>query len=103
MGTAEEKDLMYELAKALNVPVHHFEEDAGYMDYINPHKILKFINQFKSDEYWKGFDYACKLLDETYAKTHPHEFNIADCLKAKVNRLPKNKIRENSNQEPDDN
>jgi len=49
MGTAEEKDLMYELAKALNVPVHHFEEDAGYMDYINPYKILKFINQFKSE------------------------------------------------------
>jgi len=47
--TAEEKDLMYELAKALNVPVHHFEEDAGYMDYINPYKILEFINQFKSD------------------------------------------------------
>jgi len=53
------------------------------------------INQFKSDEYWKGFDYACELLDETYAKTHPHEFNIADCLKAKVNRLSKKKIRKN--------
>lgn len=55
MGTAEEKDLMYELAKALNVPVHHFEEDAGYMDYINPHKILKFINQFKEEIYKQGF------------------------------------------------
>lgn len=46
-------------------------------------------------EFWKGFDYACSMLDEMYAKSHPHKFNIADCLKAKVNRLDKNKLRKN--------
>jgi hypothetical protein len=49
----------------------------------------------RSSEYWKGFDYACSWLDELFAKSHPHKFNIADCLKAKVNRLPKSKIRPN--------
>lgn len=49
----------------------------------------------RSAEYWSGFDYACSWLDDLYANTHPHKYNIADCLKAKVNRLPKNKIRLN--------
>lgn len=49
----------------------------------------------RSAEYWKGFDYACDILDDSYVKSHPHKYNIADCLKAKVNRMPKNKIRTN--------
>ena len=48
-----------------------------------------------SEEYWEGFDRACEILDENYAKSHPHKYNIADCVRAKVNRLPKNKIRKN--------
>lgn len=48
-------------------------------------------------EYWKGFDYALELLDSMYASTHPHPYNISDCIKAKVNRMPKSKIRENNN------
>jgi hypothetical protein len=39
------------------------------------------------EEYWSGFDYALDLLDSMYASTHPHPLNIADCIKAKVNRL----------------
>jgi hypothetical protein len=49
----------------------------------------------RSAEFWSGFDYACSWLDELFAKSHPHTHNIADCLKAKVNRLPKSKIRPN--------
>lgn len=49
----------------------------------------------RSTEYWNGFDYACNWVDELFAKSHPHKYNIADCIKAKVNRLPKNKIRVN--------
>ena len=49
----------------------------------------------RSAEYWKGFDYACDWLDELFAKSHPHKYNIADCLKAKVNRMPKSNIRLN--------
>ncbi len=52
----------------------------------------------KPKRYWDGFDFACAMLDEMYAKTHPHEYNIADCLKAKVNRLPNDKIRKTSGQ-----
>lgn len=50
----------------------------------------------RSSEYWNGFDYACSLLDELFAKSHPHKYNIGDCLKAKVNRLHKSKIRPNA-------
>lgn len=49
----------------------------------------------RSAEFWDGFDYACDLLDETFAKSHPHKYNIADCLKAKVNRLPNKEVRFN--------
>lgn len=49
--------------------------------------------------YWKGFDYALDLLDEMYAKQHPHPYNIADCIKAKVNRLSKSDIRSTPPQE----
>jgi hypothetical protein len=59
-------------------------------------ELIKHIEGLK--DYWGGFDFACKLLDEMYAKDHPHLYNIADCLRAKVNRLPANKIRPNENQ-----
>jgi predicted nucleic acid-binding Zn-ribbon protein len=49
----------------------------------------------EQNDYWKGFDYALALLDEMYAKEHPHPHNIADCIKAKVNRLDNDKIRSN--------
>lgn len=50
----------------------------------------------KSEDFWKGFDMACDMLDDLgYSKTSNHEYNIADCLKAKVNRLPKDKVRKN--------
>ena len=47
----------------------------------------------KKEEYWKGFEFACALLDETYVHTSSHPNNIADCLRAKVNRLPTAKVR----------
>lgn len=46
---------------------------------------------------WMGFDLALLFLDNMYASSHPHKYNIADCIKAKVNRLPKSKIRKNNN------
>lgn len=52
-------------------------------------------DEVRPKDFWEGFDYACALLDEMYALTHPHKFNIADCIKAKVNRLAKSKIRKN--------
>lgn len=48
------------------------------------------------EEYWKGFDHACDLLEGMgYTKMSTHEYNIADCLKAKVNRLKKSEVRTN--------
>ena len=48
----------------------------------------------KSEEYWKGFDDALALLEDLgYCSSSLHEYNIADCVKAKVNRLPSKKIR----------
>lgn len=44
---------------------------------------------------WMGFDFALLMLDDMFAKSHPHKYNIADCIKGKVNRLPKSKIRKN--------
>ena len=45
-------------------------------------------------QFWEGFDFACALLEDMgYTRTSSHPFNIADCLKSKVNRLLKNKIR----------
>ena len=52
-------------------------------------------NKCHSEEYWNGFDFACDILEDSYALNHPHKYNIADCLKLKVNRLPKEKVREN--------
>lgn len=57
----------------------------------NKEEILK----VKSNEFWEGFDYALNLLEEMYGKYNfRHGYNISDCVKAKVNRLPKNKIRQ---------
>lgn len=53
----------------------------------------QYAKQEKKESYWEGFDFALKLLDEMYTSTHPHPYNIADCIKSKVNRLPNNKIR----------
>ena len=48
----------------------------------------------RSAEFWDGFNFACDLLEDLgYAKSSSHPYNIADCLKAKMNRLPKSKIR----------
>lgn len=48
------------------------------------------------EEYWKGFDNACDLLEGMgYTNMSTHEYNIADCLKAKVNRLKKEEVRKN--------
>jgi hypothetical protein len=49
-------------------------------------------------DFWEGFDFACAMLDELgYTKMSTHNYNIADCLKAKFNRLPKKKVRKNDN------
>lgn len=51
----------------------------------------------RSAEYWKGFDYACDLLDGMgFASSPSNKHNLADVLKAKVNRLSKHKIRKNN-------
>lgn len=48
----------------------------------------------RSAEFWNGFNLACDLLEDLgYTKTSSHPYNIADCLKAKMNKLPKSKIR----------
>lgn len=50
----------------------------------------------RSSDFWDGFNFACDLLEDLgYAKSSTHPYNIADCLKAKMNRLPKNKVRNN--------
>ena len=50
----------------------------------------------RSSEFWDGFNLACDLLEDLgYTKLSTHPYNIADCLKAKMNRLPKSKIRKN--------
>lgn len=51
------------------------------------------VEKAVKEKYWEGFEFALNLLDDMYAKTHPHPFNIADCIRAKANRLPKSKIR----------
>lgn len=69
----------------------------GELTPIEAEKLLLVLSDAmpRSSEYWSGFDYACTWLDELFSKSHPHKYNIADCLKAKVNRLPKSKIRPN--------
>lgn len=47
----------------------------------------------RPEGYWEGFEFALLLLEDMFASTHPHPKNIADCIRAKANRLPKNKIR----------
>jgi len=50
----------------------------------------------RNADYWRGFDFACDLLEDMgYTKSSSHPYNIADCLKGKMNRLPKSKIRKN--------
>lgn len=56
---------------------------------------VKNKNFGKSEDYWEGFDTALELIDDMYASTHPHPLNIADCVKFKMNRIPKSKIRKN--------
>ena len=52
----------------------------------------------RSSEFWDGFNFACDLLESLgFAKSSNHPYNISDCLKAKMNKLPKNKIRKNEN------
>lgn len=51
----------------------------------------------KNKDYRKGFDDALALIDEMFGNSHPHKYNISDCVKAKVNRLKKKKIRKNPN------
>lgn len=47
-------------------------------------------------QFWDGFNFACQLLEDLgYTKLSTHDYNIADCLKSKMNRLPKSKIRRN--------
>jgi hypothetical protein len=42
----------------------------------------------RSGQYWEGFDFCCELIESLgYTKLSTHPFNIADCLKKKVNRL----------------
>lgn len=44
--------------------------------------------------YWDGFDFALDLMEEMYGTNNfRHGYNIVDCVKAKANRLPKDKIR----------
>lgn len=44
--------------------------------------------------YWRGFAFALNLLEQMYGKNnYQHEHNIVDCVRAKANRLDKNKIR----------
>jgi len=63
---------------------------------INKRKALRQIRLLSSRSFWQGFDFACQLLEDLgYTKTSTHPYNIADCLKVKMNRLPKNKIRKN--------
>ena len=50
----------------------------------------------RSSDFWDGFNFACALLEDLgYTKASTHPYNIADCLKAKMNKLPKSKIRKN--------
>jgi hypothetical protein len=50
----------------------------------------------RSSDFWEGFNFACDLLEDLgYVKSSTHPYNIADCLKAKMNRLPKSKVRKN--------
>lgn len=50
----------------------------------------------KTPDFWRGFNFACALLDDMgYTKSSSHPYNIADCLKGKMNRLPHSKLRKN--------
>lgn len=50
----------------------------------------------KNADFWRGFDFACLLLEDLgYTRSSSHPYNIADCLKGKMNRLPKSKLRKN--------
>src|SRR5690606_13990389 len=35
----------------------------------------------------------CDLLDEMYASSHPHKYNIADCIRAKFGQIKKEDVR----------
>jgi len=51
----------------------------------------------KSKDFEDGFEMACQMLDDLgYTKTSTHPYNIADCIRAKINKIPKNKIRKNA-------
>jgi len=75
----------------------------GYINIIDKTNIknetFKDFKSSHSEDYWNGFDFACDLLDEMYANSHPHKYNIADCLKSKVNRLDNSKIRLTNNKQ----
>lgn len=52
----------------------------------------------KNKDFWNGFNFACQMLEDMgYCKSSTHPYNIADCLKGKMNRLPKSKLRKNTN------
>lgn len=52
----------------------------------------------QKEQFWKGFEFACRLIEDMgYDKTSTHPYNIADCLRGKMGRLSKKKIRKNKN------
>jgi hypothetical protein len=57
--------------------------------------LLQSVPPYKEeDRFEEGFELACQMLDDLgYTKTSSHEYNIADCLRAKRNKMPTNKMR----------
>ena len=45
--------------------------------------------------YEDGIRFACAMVDEMYAKSNTHDLMQGDCVLAKLNMLPKSKIRKN--------
>lgn len=52
--------------------------------------------QAAENEKWKGFELACDMIDDMgYNRSSGVEYMLGDCLRAKFNRIPKNKMRKN--------
>ena len=67
-----------------------------FLTYSKPRNLHATEHIDKNESFWVGFDFACQLLEDMgYCKTSTHPYNIADCLKGKMGRIPKNKIRKN--------
>ena len=47
-------------------------------------------------EFKRGIEFACQLIEDLgYDKSSRHPYRISDCIRGKMNMLPKKKVRKN--------